>query len=129
MNSLIFFQRAPVWSKAISFRACNKVPQFRATNNLCWNQKRFFSGHDSHLQKPEVTERVINVLKHFHKLQDQNVGPDSRFSELGLDSLDTVEVVMAFEDEFAIEIPDSEAEKIQSSPDAINYIMSHPQAK
>ena len=47
--------------------------------------------------------------------------PSSHFQkDLGLDSLDTVEVVMAFEEEFAIEIPDSEADKILSTSDAIS---------
>ena len=49
--------------------------------------------------------------------------------DLGLDSLDTVELVMALEEEFAIEIPDSEADKILSCSDAISYISSHPMAK
>ncbi len=56
--------------------------------------------------------------------------PTSTFqAELGLDSLDTVEVVMAFEEEFSIEIPDSEADKILSVADAIEYVAAHPQAK
>ena len=56
--------------------------------------------------------------------------PTSSFqSELGLDSLDTVEVVMAFEEEFSIEIPDSEADKILSVSDAIEYLAAHPAAK
>lgn len=49
--------------------------------------------------------------------------------DLGLDSLDTVELVMAIEEEFAIEIPDSEADKILSCSDAISYISAHPMAK
>jgi len=58
------------------------------------------------------------------------VTPTSAFqADLGLDSLDTVEVVMAFEEEFAIEIPDSEADKILSVPDAVAYLAAHPQAK
>ena len=58
------------------------------------------------------------------------VTPSSTFtSDLGLDSLDTVEVVMAFEEEFAIEIPDSEADKIASCDDAITYLSNHPLAK
>ena len=44
-------------------------------------------------------------------------------------TLDTVEVVMALEEEFAIEIPDSEADKILSCTDAISYVASHPMAK
>lgn len=49
--------------------------------------------------------------------------------DLSLDSLDAVEVVMAIEDEFTIEIPDSEADKILSIADAVAYIISHPAAK
>ena len=49
--------------------------------------------------------------------------------DLSLDSLDAVEVVMAIEDEFTIEIPDSEADKILSVSDAVAYIISHPAAK
>lgn len=51
------------------------------------------------------------------------------FKDMGLDSLDEVEVVMALEEEFALEIPDAEADKIRSAPDAIDYIASHPRAK
>ena len=47
----------------------------------------------------------------------------------GLDSLDAVEMVMAFEEEFVIEIPDAEADKITSCKDAIDYIVTHPNAK
>ena len=58
------------------------------------------------------------------------VRPDSKFADdLGLDSLDSVEVVMAIEDEFAIEIPDAEADRIASIGDAVEYIAAHPMAK
>lgn len=58
------------------------------------------------------------------------MGPNARFKEdLDLDSLDAVEVVMAIEDEFSIEIPDAEADKILSIPDAIAFITAHPMAK
>lgn len=54
----------------------------------------------------------------------------ARFKEdLDLDSLDAVEVVMAIEEEFNIEIPDSEADKILSIPDAVAFISAHPMAK
>ena len=46
-------------------------------------------------------------------------------ADLGADSLDTVELVMAFEAEFGCEIPDEEAEKIQTVQDAVNYIEAH----
>ena len=54
------------------------------------------------------------------------VTPEASFTaDLGADSLDTVELVMAFEEEFGCEIPDEEAEKIQTVQDAVNYIDSH----
>lgn len=56
--------------------------------------------------------------------------PTARFKEdLDLDSLDAVEVVMAIEEEFSVEIPDSEADKILSVADAVAYISGHPMAK
>ena len=58
------------------------------------------------------------------------VTPTSRIKEdLNLDSLDAVEVVMALEDEFVFEIPDSEAEKFFAVPDIVDYISKHPMAK
>lgn len=57
------------------------------------------------------------------------VTPSSHFvSDLGLDSLDTVEIVMAFEDEFRLSIPDAEADKILSIDAAIDYVMNDPNA-
>ena len=60
---------------------------------------------------------------------NSSLRPPLSFLDLGLDSLDAVEVVMAIEDEFAIEIPDAEADKILSVEDAVKYIAAHPQAK
>lgn len=58
------------------------------------------------------------------------VTPEAHFQkDLGLDSLDTVEVVMALEEEFKFEIPDNEADKINSIKLAVDFIASHPQAK
>ena len=54
------------------------------------------------------------------------VTPEASFTaDLGADSLDTVELVMAFEEEFGCEIPDEEAEKIQTVQDAVNFIEAH----
>ena len=58
------------------------------------------------------------------------VTPSAHFhNDLGLDSLDTVEIVMALEEEFGFEIPDNEADKISSINLAVDFIASHPQAK
>merc|ERR1719240_63156 len=82
------------------------------------------------LDEADVTDRVLGCLKNFQKVDPTKVTDKSHFmNDLGLDSLDTVEVVMSFEDEFAIEIPDADAEKIASCEDAIKYVLQHPHAK
>ncbi len=64
------------------------------------------------------------------QVNGSKVTPTARFKEdLDLDSLDAVEVVMAIEEEFSVEIPDSEADKILSVADAVAYISGHPMAK
>ena len=69
-------------------------------------------------------------LVHIVQVDGSKLSPEARFNEdLGLDSLDAVEVVMAIEEEFCIEIPDSEADKILSVADAVAYISGHPMAK
>ena len=80
--------------------------------------------------RPQVSDRVMGCLKSFPKVDPTKVTSSAHFlNDLGLDSLDTVEVVMSFEDEFAIEIPDADAEKITSCDEAIKYIVQHPHAK
>ena len=70
------------------------------------------------------------MVKNFDQVDPNKVTPETKFVEdLGLDSLDVVEVVMAIEDEFAVEIPDIEADKISSIAEAIDYISTHPMAK
>lgn len=65
-----------------------------------------------------------------NQVNKDKVSPLARFKDdLDLDSLDAVEVVMAIEEEFCIEIPDSEAEKILSVADAVAYVSNHPMAK
>merc|ERR1711957_1010120 len=78
----------------------------------------------------EVQERILSVVKNFDKVDPAKVTAASKFGpDLGLDSLDAVEVVMAIEDEFAVEIPDAEADRIGSVEDAVEYIAAHPMAK
>ena len=67
----------------------------------------------------KVKEIIINELG----VEAEKVTPEASFVEdLGADSLDTVELVMAFEEEFGVEIPDDAAEKISTVKDAIDYI-------
>jgi NADH dehydrogenase (ubiquinone) 1 alpha/beta subcomplex 1, acyl-carrier protein len=65
----------------------------------------------------QVTEHAIQV------------STSSTFKDLGLDSLDTVELVMAMEEEFNIEIPDEDADSINTVESAVEYFASHPHAK
>eukprot|EP00518_Triparma_eleuthera_P005171 CAMPEP_0182463728 /NCGR_PEP_ID=MMETSP1319-20130603/7885_1 /TAXON_ID=172717 /ORGANISM="Bolidomonas pacifica, Strain RCC208" /LENGTH=115 /DNA_ID=CAMNT_0024663305 /DNA_START=20 /DNA_END=364 /DNA_ORIENTATION=- len=82
------------------------------------------------LDESEVRERVIQVVSNFEKVDPAKVTDTAHFTtDLGLDSLDNVELAMALEEEFALEMPDAEAEKILSITDAVNFISTHPQAK
>ena len=74
----------------------------------------------------EVFERVkAIVIKHLEAPPEKVVEKASFIDDLGADSLDNVELVMAFEEEFGVEIPDDAAEKISTVKDAISYIDSH----
>lgn len=71
----------------------------------------------------EIFERVKKIVIDQLGVQASQVTMEASFvDDLGTDSLDTVELIMAFEDEFGIEIPDEEAEKIRSVGDAVRYI-------
>jgi acyl carrier protein len=77
----------------------------------------------------DIETRVKEIIVEQLGVDPAEVVPSASFiNDLGADSLDTVELVMAFEEEFGIEIPDEEAEKIQSVGQAIEYITAH-QAK
>ncbi|KAI0348491.1 acyl carrier protein [Trametopsis cervina] len=81
------------------------------------------------LSKEQITSRVLDVLKGFEKVDQGKLTPTATFAEdLGLDSLDAVEVVMAVEEEFSIEIPDAEADDIKTVQQAIEYIEKTPDA-
>jgi acyl carrier protein len=70
-----------------------------------------------------VDERVKKIIAEQLGLEEEDITPESSFvDDLGADSLDTVELVMAFEEEFGIEIPDEDAEKILTVQNAIDYI-------
>jgi acyl carrier protein len=70
-----------------------------------------------------VEEKVKEIIVEQLGVEASQVTENAKFvDDLGADSLDTVELVMALEEEFSLEIPDEDAEKIQSVGDAINYI-------
>ncbi|KAJ8596959.1 acyl carrier protein [Rhizopogon salebrosus TDB-379] len=81
------------------------------------------------LSKEDIQKRVLDVLKGFEKVKADKLATSASFTDdLGLDSLDAVEVVMAVEEEFAIEIPDAEADEIKTVQQAIDYIAKTPEA-
>jgi acyl carrier protein len=71
----------------------------------------------------DTADRVKKIVVEHLGVEEAKVTPDASFiDDLGADSLDIVELVMAFEEEFGVEIPDDAAEKINSVGDAIKYI-------
>lgn len=73
-----------------------------------------------------VEEKVKSIIVDQLGVKEEDVVPDAHFvDDLGADSLDTVELVMKFEEDFDIEIPDEDAEKIQTVQDAVDYIKAH----
>ena len=73
-----------------------------------------------------VEEKVKNIIVEQLGVSQDAVVPEASFiDDLGADSLDLVELVMVLEEEFGQEIPDEDAEKIQTVQDAINYINEH----
>ena len=74
----------------------------------------------------DVAARVTKIVIEHLGVDEAKVTQNASFiDDLGADSLDTVELVMAFEEEFSCEIPDAAAEKILTVKDAIDYIQSH----
>ncbi|XP_008788498.1 acyl carrier protein 1, mitochondrial-like [Phoenix dactylifera] len=114
----------------IPVRTVSRSRPLACLNPLSTSMIRSMSSHgDDHLTKEEVIERVLDVVKNFPKVDPSKVNPDVHFQkDLGLDSLDNVEIVMALEEEFKLEIPDKEADKIDSCSLAIEYISNHPMA-
>ncbi|MFN8062793.1 MAG: acyl carrier protein [Vicinamibacterales bacterium] len=77
-----------------------------------------------------VADKVKAIIVEQLGVEEEEVTPDASFVEdLGADSLDTVELVMALEEEFGLEIPDEDAEKITRVKEAVDYIDAHAKTK
>lgn len=75
------------------------------------------------MSENNIEEKVREIIVDQLSVSADQVTPEAKFvDDLGADSLDTVELVMAFEEEFSIEVPDEEAEKLQSVGDVIAYV-------
>ncbi len=78
------------------------------------------------MSNSDIQQRVKDIIVDQLGVKPEDVVPEASFvDDLGADSLDTVELVMALEDEFETDIPDEEAEKINTVQAAIDYIESH----
>ncbi len=74
----------------------------------------------------EIQSKVVEIIVDKLGVKETEVVPEASFTaHLGADSLDQVELIMEFEKAFDLQIPDADAEKIQTVGDAINYIESH----
>ncbi len=72
-----------------------------------------------------VEQRVKEIIADQLGVEIEKITPEAKFvDDLGADSLDVVELIMAFEEEFSVEIPDEDAEKIATVGDVLNYIKS-----
>ena len=75
------------------------------------------------MSSEEIFEKVKNIIVDLLQVSEESVTLDAHFiDDLGADSLDIVELVMALEEEFDIEIPDSDAEKVVTVGDVVDYI-------
>jgi acyl carrier protein len=73
-----------------------------------------------------IEARVRSIIADQLGISEEEIKPEAKFIEdLGADSLDIVELIMAMEEEFQTEIPDEEAEKIRTVGDAIEYVKAH----
>ena len=73
-----------------------------------------------------MLEKMREIIAEQLNCEESEINPETNFKDdLGADSLDTVELIMSFEEEFGVEIPDTEAEKIKTVQDVINYIEAH----
>ncbi len=79
---------------------------------------------------PDIEERVKRIIEEQLMVDRSEITDEASFiDDLGADSLDTVEMIMEFEDEFGMEIPDEEAEKIETVGDAIEYLKQKVEAE
>jgi acyl carrier protein len=80
------------------------------------------------MSEKSIEEKVKDIIVEQLGVNPEQVNPTASFIEdLGADSLDTVELVMAFEEEFGVEVPDEDAEKLQTVGDVVKYIEERSQ--
>ncbi|TPX36165.1 hypothetical protein SmJEL517_g01659 [Synchytrium microbalum] len=101
----------------------------QSTANSVLPTTRFYSAGKGPLTIQGIEDRVMQLLRDFDKVEQAKLSLDSHFiNDLGLDSLDQVEITMAMEDEFNIEIPDRDAEEIMTPRQAVEKIFANKNA-
>ncbi|XP_014280213.1 acyl carrier protein, mitochondrial isoform X1 [Halyomorpha halys] len=115
-------------SAIVGVQTCNRyvknTPQktFIPIKSLS-ESRRWSSTASNKVKLEEIEARVLNVIKAYDKVTAEKLTLESHFiNDLGLDSLDHVEVIMAMEDEFGFEIPDVDAEKLLRPADIVRYV-------
>ncbi|KAI9572891.1 acyl carrier protein [Boletus coccyginus] len=113
----------------ITLRSLSRArPTFAVSKKSAYRLHRANFSAEAGLSKDGIQTRIFDVLKGFEKVDPSKVSNSASFAnDLALDSLDAVEVVMAIEEEFAIEIPDAEADEIKTVQQAIDYIAKTPE--
>ncbi|KAG1444728.1 hypothetical protein G6F56_010176 [Rhizopus delemar] len=111
-----------VFYPRVIFSAASRSAQRSLTTRMV--APAVFSRMYASIPRETVESRILNIVKNFEKVSAQS----NFIKDLGLDSLDTVEVVMAIEEEFSVEIPDNDADAIQSVEQAIEYISKREDA-
>ncbi|GMG22457.1 unnamed protein product [Ambrosiozyma monospora] len=114
---------------SLSYNRLQQRQQHNQYQRSLTNQVRFYSAVPE-LTKDIIKERIIELLESYNKVKPgTEITEKSSFTkDLGLDSFDTVEVVMELEYEFSIIIPDHEADEIKTVGQAIEFIANQPDA-
>lgn len=116
-SAAVFARKIPTLAQKTPVVCTSIVEQ----NKFSFNQVRF-AAH-VHLTMKMVEQRIMLVLSLYDKIDPKKLTLDSNFfKDLGLDSLDFVEVIMAIEDEFGFEIPDGDSDSMKTPRDIYQYI-------
>lgn len=107
-------------------RAATRMPVIRASAPLTSKFVRFYAV--APITREEVIKRSFEALKTVAALQESNISLEASFQkDLGLDSLDTIEALVALEEEFDLEIPEKISDEIKTVGEAVDYIFEEEQ--